>query len=559
MLQNLHVKNLALIDEIEVEFSEGLNILTGETGAGKSIILGGINLALGAKYSADMLRNGAQYGLVELSFKIDSPRICERLSAIDIFPEEGQVLISRKLMEGRSVSRINGETVTLGKLKEVAAILIDIHGQHEHQSLLYKKNHLLILDQFSKEIFPVKAKVQEAYLHYQKLKKDLKEANTDEAERLKEISFLQFEIAEIQNAHLSEKEADELEEEYRYMLKGKKIFENLEEAYSYTSGNGSTSASEFIDHSVRALSVAASQDERSAELYNQMMDIESLLNDLNHELRNYIDELSFSDEKFYEIEKRLNEINHLKAKYGNRVEDILSYCEEKEQRLTILQDYDTYLKQLYTMIHDAEQVLIMYSSSLSKIRKKEALKLQRLIQDGLRELNFLDVQFEIHFQETHDYTIDGTDDIEFLISMNPGQPLRPLIEVASGGELSRIMLAIKSVMADKDEIETLIFDEIDVGISGRTAQKVSEKMGLIGHNHQVICITHLAQIASMADAHYEIKKEAIAQVTTTNIFKLDEEQSIMELARILGGAEITSTVIESAREMKKLAMGLKSK
>lgn len=559
MLQNLHVKNLALIDEIEVDFSEGLNILTGETGAGKSIVLGSINLALGGKYSADMLREGAQFGLVELTFDIFNSKTCDKLQALDIYPEENQLVISRRLMEGRSVCRINGETVTLGKLKEVASVLIDIHGQHEHQSLLYKKNHLAILDEFSKDASPVKKDVREAYNKYKKLQKELKEADTDEAERLKEISFLQFEIEEIQNANLSEKETENLEESYRQMLVGKKISENLEEAYAFTSGNNSSSASDLLGRAVRAISGAASQDERSSELYGQIMEVESLLEDFNRELRGYIDDVSFSAEEFYEIETRLNEINHLKAKYGNTVDEILLYCEEKEKRLEVLRDYDSYLNGLRISLQKAEADLKKKCATLSKIRKTEALKLQKQIQEGLLDLNFLEVRFEVDFKETSDYTADGTDDVEFMISMNPGQPLRSLAEVASGGELSRIMLAIKSVMADKDEIETLIFDEIDVGISGRTAQKVSEKMGLIGRAHQVICITHLAQIASMADGHYEIKKEAINNVTTTNITKLDDEQSIIELARILGGAEITSTVIENAREMKNLANGLKNK
>ena len=546
MLQNLHVKNLALIDEIEVDFSDGLNILTGETGAGKSIVLGSINLALGGKYSADMLREGAQYGLVELTFDILHSRTREKLEKLDIYPEDGQLVISRRLMEGRSICRINGETITLGKLKEVASVLIDIHGQHEHQSLLYKKNHLAILDEFSKDASPVKNDVREAYNKYKKLQKELKEADTDEAERLKEISFLQF-------------EAEDLEESYRQMLVGKKISENLEEAYAFTSGNNSSSASDLLGRAVKAISGAASQDERSSELYGQIMEVESLLEDFNRELRGYIDDVSFSAEEFYEIEARLNEINHLKAKYGNTVDEILLYCEEKEKRLEVLRDYDSYLNGLRASLQKAETELKKKCAALSKIRKSEALKLQKQIQEGLLDLNFLEVRFEVDFKETSDYTADGTDDVEFMISMNPGQPLRSLAEVASGGELSRIMLAIKSVMADKDEIETLIFDEIDVGISGRTAQKVSEKMGLIGRAHQVICITHLAQIASMADAHYEIKKEAINNVTTTNISKLDEEQSITELARILGGAEITATVLENAREMKNLAKGLKNK
>lgn len=557
MLQNLHVKNLALIDEAEVDFSEGLNILTGETGAGKSIVLGSVSLALGGRYSADMLRKGAKYGLVELTFFIKNPELRKKLEAMDIFTEDGQIIISRRLMEGRSVSRINGETVTVAQLKEAASVLIDIHGQHEHQSLLYKKNHLSILDAFAKQANMLKEDVKEAYREYRRNQKELAGADTNEAERLKEIAFLEFEISEIRDAGLSESEADEIEEHYRRMIRGKRIVDNLEEAYAYTSGDRDMNISDAVGRAVRLLSDAAAHDQKAGELYGQLLDIESLLGDFNHELRDYTDSLAFSPEEFYEVENRLNEINHLKSKYGNTVEAVLAYCDEKEQRLQILRDYDTYLDELRKKVKISEERLNRLCEKLSLVRKKEAKLLQKQIKEGLLDLNFLDVQFEIHFAKTRDYTEEGTDDVEFLISMNPGEPVKPLSEVASGGELSRIMLAIKSVMADKDEIETLIFDEIDVGISGRTAQRVSEKMGVIGKKHQVICITHLAQIAAMADAHYAIEKHVEKNVTTTGIFRLDEEDSIRELARILGGAQITDTVLDNAREMKILASGLK--
>ncbi len=557
MLQNLHVKNLALIDEAEGDFSSGLNILTGETGAGKSIVLGSVSLALGGRYSADMLRKGADYGLVELTFGALSERTLEKLKAMDIFPEDGQVMISRRLMEGRSVSRINGETVTISRLKEAAAELIDIHGQHEHQSLLFKKNHLSILDAFSKKASQIKQEVKNAFKEYKENQKELGDADTDESERMKEAAFLEFEISEIRDAGVTPEEAQETEDTYRRMISGKRISENLEEAYAYISGEGEGNASDAVGRAVRAMAEAADHDSRAEELYGQLLDIESLLGDFSRELRDYMDSLSFSPEAFYEVESRLNEINHLKSKYGNTVEEILEYCEEKEERLQILKDYDTYLEQLRAKTGESETKLRGLCETLSQLRKKEAKQLEKQIKKGLQDLNFLDVQFEIQFKETRGYTENGTDDVEFMISMNPGEAPRPLSEVASGGELSRIMLAIKSVMADKDEIETLIFDEIDVGISGRTAQKVSEKMGLIGKKHQVICITHLAQIAAMADAHYAIEKKVEKNVTKTTIFHLDEEEEIREIARILGGAKITDTVLENAKEMKILAAGLK--
>lgn len=554
MLHNLYVKNLALIDEIEVEFTKGLNILTGETGAGKSIILGSVNLALGGKYSADIIRKGAEYGYVELTFFVENKTQEEALKRKDIFPEDGVVVLSRKLMSKRSISKINGETVPIALLKEAASILIDIHGQHEHQSLLYKKNHLTILDAFAKEnIKQVKEKLAKAYLIYKEQKEELEEALTDEKERNKEIGFLEFEIQEIRQAKLSRQEDETLEETYRRMTNGKKIVGNLEEAYEYTGGTNSETASEAISRALRCMQEAAGCDEQAQDMFQQLAEIDSLLNDFNRELSDYKMSFDFSEETFFEVETRLNEINRLKAKYGNSIEEILEYCDKKEERLLKLQDYDAYLAQLQKKVEETEAEVKHYSNQLSLLRKEESVKLAEAIRKGLRDLNFLDTQFEIVFCELGTYTVQGTDEVEFMISMNPGEPVRALGDVASGGELSRIMLAIKSVMAEKDQIETLIFDEIDVGISGRTAQKVSEKMSFIGRNHQVICITHLAQIAAMADAHYAIEKQVEDGVTKSKIFRLSKEQEIEELARILGGAKITDTVMQSAAEMKELA------
>lgn len=552
MLQNLHVKNLALIDEIEVEFKEGLNILTGETGAGKSIILGSVNLALGGRFTKDIIREGAQYGLVELSF-IVGEKEQKLLEAMDIYPEEGIITLSRRLMAGRSISRINGETVTMAVLKNVATILIDIHGQHEHQSLLYKKNHLGIVDAYAHdEIREEKRLVQEAYRKYRTLEKRLAEEISDEGERAKELSFLQFEVDEIENANLQSGEDEELEEKYRFMLNSKKIVEAVGEAYTYTS-EGNSNASEEISRALRAFSDVTDYDEKAKELYGQLAEIDGLLNDFNRELSEYSSSLEYSEEDFYYTENRLNEINHLKTKYGNSIEEILNYQKEKEERIMVLKDYDAYLDKLRTEYKEAESELETASEKLSKIRRHQAKILEAAVEERLRDLNFEEVQFEIHFQKTDNFTADGTDDVEFMITLNPGQPLRPLVNVASGGELSRVMLAIKTVMADRDAIETLIFDEIDVGISGRTAQKVSEQMAIIGKKHQVICITHLAQIAAMADAHYMIKKETEGGITRTGIHLLNEEESVRELARILGGAKITDAVIQNAAEMKSLA------
>lgn len=554
MLENLHVKNLALIDEIEVEFQPGLNILTGETGAGKSILLGSVNLALGGRYNADMLRTGAQFGLVELTFTVDDEALEKQLAAMDIYPEDGRIVLNRKLMEGRSISKINGETVNMSTLKDVASILIDIHGQNEHQSLLHKKNHLAFLDLYAREeVEELKKCVASSYREYQSCKKKLEESSLDERERQKEISLAEFEIHEIEEAGLTEGEDEELELLYRRMSDGKKITEGIAEAYQYTSEDASSNASDLLSRAIRALQEVQSVDEQGEALYGELIEIDSLLNDFNRELSEYAKSFEFSEEDFYETESRLNEINRLKTKYGNSVKDILEYCQEKKQRLSELEDYEVYMADLKNSLENARSSYETWAERLSCTRQEAAVSFVEEIRQGLVDLNFLDVQFEMRFSKLEKYTSSGMDDAEFYLSTNPGEALRPMGVAASGGELSRIMLVIKTVLADKEDTPTLIFDEIDTGISGITAGKVAEKMHIIGTSRQVLCITHLAQIAAMADAHYLIKKEVKENVTKTEISCLEEKQSVEELARLLGGSKVTANIMESAREMKELA------
>ncbi len=556
MLYSIHVKNMALIQEAEVELSGGFNILTGETGAGKSIILGAVNVALGAAGFKGFAREGADYALVELVFTVEDTRTLKRLQELEAPVEDGQIIISRRLSGGRSVSRINGETVTAARVREVSEALLDIHGQHEHQSLLHRKNHLKILDEFARpELEPCKEKNAALYDRWKQLKEELDKLSTDDASRAKEADFLRYETEEIENAALREGEDEELEEQYRRMLNGQRIAENLSEAMALLSGDGG--AAELTGRAIRGLSEAAELDKEAVSLSDQLYDIDSLLGDLNRELSSYAESLSFDEAEYRRIEERLDEINHLKSKYGNTIAQILAYQAEKQERLNVLEHYGEYLEELQRKLSACEKELLENCGKMSEIRRKYAQELEREITQALVDLNFLDVQFAIDFKRTGQPHATGYDDICFLISTNPGQPLRPLDQVASGGELSRIMLAIKAVLADRDAIETLIFDEIDTGISGRTAQKVSEKMAVIARSHQVICITHLAQIAAMADSHYMIEKNVTDGQTATSIRKLSGEESIEELARILGGAKITATVMESAREMKEMAEGTK--
>lgn len=553
MLQNLHVKNLALIDECEVEFGQGLNIMSGETGAGKSIIIGSVNLALGQKVPKEMLRDSEETAFVELVFYVDNEDTLAKLREMDIEVEDNTVILSRKITAQRAVGRVNGEAVSVSKMKEVASLLIDIHGQHEHQSLLSKKNHLVILDEFAgAKLSEEKTKMADLFREYKKLKEEFESSNLDGEQRARELSFLEYEVKEIEDANLVVGEDEQLEQDYKKFSNGRKIMEGVNNAYKATGGDMG-SASEIIGAAVRELSAVASYDEKVAELEGQLIEIDSLLSDFNHEIASYISGNEFDEEHFYNTQKRLDEINHLKSKYGNSIEEILEALEEKSKRIEVLNDYDEYLKKLENNLKSKEEELSAVSNKVSEIRQEEAKELTKQIIQALNDLNFLDVNFEMEFSRLSSYTANGIDDAQFMISTNPGEPIRPLDKVASGGELSRIMLAIKTIMAENDSIDTLIFDEIDTGISGRTAQMVSEKMNSLGRSHQIICITHLPQIAAMADTHFLIEKSVENESTITNIHKLSDEESVTELARMLGGVEITDTVISNAREMKQMA------
>lgn len=554
MLIHLHVKNLALIEDIEVEFGPGLNILTGETGAGKSVLLGSMQLILGGRTARDMIRTGASCALVELLFQVENKKAEQALNSLGIFTEEGQVLLSRKIMDGRSINKINGETCTVGQMKAAAECLLDIHGQHEHQSLLYQEKQLEILDAYGREkIRPAKEVVRQSYEEYRKYMRALKELDTDEEQRNREKAFLEFEISEIEKAHLVPGEDEELETLYRRLNNGKLILETLQSVHSLTGYDSGQGAGEAVGTGVRELLRVTEYDTQLESMAETLQEIDGLLNDFNRELSSYVEDLSFDDETFYETEKRLDQINGLKAKYGRTIEEILEYQNTQQQKLEKLARYEENFLEARQNLKKAEEQLEKDSYVLSEIRKDYSKTLTEKIIEGLRDLNFLDVKFRIDFQRKQEFTDNGYDSIEYEISTNPGESVKPLGRIVSGGELSRIMLAIKAILADRDQIETLIFDEIDTGISGRTAQKVSEKMAVIGSCHQVLCITHLPQIAAMADTHFEIEKHQKGSETITEIHPLGERESVRELARLLGGAEITEVVLKNAMEMKELA------
>ena len=557
MLKNIHVKSFALIDEVEINLASGLNVLTGETGAGKSIIIDAVNFALGQRVSKDVVRDDAEYALSELVFEINDDKTKERLNQFDIPLDDNEVLIQRKITNGKSTARINGETVTLSTLKLIAAGLIDIHGQHDNQSLLSKTSQQNLLDTIlSDELKELLIRMKDTYVNLNNKISEYEHLNTKEAE--KEIAFLQYELNEIDSASLHEGEDEALESDYKKMNNSKRIADLVSGAHRIT-GYDSEGAGSLIGRALSMIRQASSIDDDAKDLELILNDIDGLLNDFNRSIADYEMSLDFSDEDYKNTEDRLNLINSLKNKYGKSIKEILDKRDEFEDELNRLLNADEYKSALLSEIASLKKEAYKLCKEISAIRKKGANKLSGEIAEALLDLNFLDSQFEIKVtSDEENMKQSGYDDIEFFISTNPGEALKPLNQVASGGEMSRIMLAIKSVCAN-DSTATLIFDEIDTGISGRTAQKVSEKMSRIAKEHQVIVVTHLPQIAAMADTHFEISKSVNNGRTITSIETLSEEGKIKELARMLGGVTITDKVLENAKDMKKQADEIKHK
>ena len=529
-----------------------MNILTGETGAGKSIIIGSINIALGGKVSKDIIRHGEESALVELVFDTQAEPVKNFFDVNNLDWEDGQIIISRKIMNGKNIIKVNGETISASMLRELAAFLIDIHGQHDNESLLKPSRHLDMLDEYGgAEITRLKKEIGLKYREYRQTKEKADEICTDEESRRREISFLEFEVNEIEEAQLKPGEDEELEEEYRKMANAEKITSGLGEVYHLMDSDAEC-VRDQIGRSVKIMGDLMSEDDRIETFYQALSDIESLCNDVTRDLADYMEDLTFREDEFEAVEKRLDFINRLKLKYGKTIPDILNHKEEAEQKLEFYRNFDEEKAETEELLEKQKEELNKMCDVLTEKRHEAAAALQENIVKALRDLNFLEVRFDVEFKKNEGFSANGSDSIQFLISTNPGENIQPLSKVASGGELSRIMLGFKSILAGKDEVETLIFDEIDTGISGRTAQMVSEKLSEISRNHQVICITHLPQIASMADSHYLIEKTVTDGKTTTAIAELTEEKSVEELARMLGGAKITDAVLESAWEMKKM-------
>ena len=558
MLQSLRVSNFALIEELEVEFSDGLNILTGETGAGKSILLGSIQTALGAKASKEVIRNGADSAYVELVFEHCGDAVKAELERQELSAEDDSVTISRKMTSaGKSVSRINGETVTAATVKAVASLLLEIHGQQEHHTLLNKEKHLELLDRYAgNDVLKKKEEVGELWKEYRSVKSELSQAREDATNKNRDCSYLEFAAKEIADAAYRPGEIETLEKEFERLSHAKALAGGVAGVLSATADGAGETADSLLNSAIRSLSKVSGFDSEAEVLLSQAEEIASLLSEFNRSAGQYLESLTDSEEAYAEVSERLDLLNRLKSKYGRTMEEVLAYGAECEAKLEKYADYDAYLERLERQYTAVENKLEEASSTLSQLRQEAAKRLAEEIKQALSELNFLEVRFEIRTERT-DYSANGFDTAEFYIATNPGEALKPLLKVASGGELSRIMLALKSVFADRDEIPTLIFDEIDTGISGRTAQMVSEKMAGIAKNRQLLCITHLPQIAAMADHHYFIEKTTDGVKTVTMLERLTEERSVEELARMLGGASITEAVLENAREMKALAASKK--
>lgn len=560
MLESLHVKNLALIDEVEIEFSNGLNILTGETGAGKSIIIGSINLALGAKADKEYIRTGADYALVELVFSLNQEQK-KVLEDMELPTEDEDILIlQRKIMPGRSTCKINGETVSSGQLKALSGFLLDLYGQHEHQSLLKTAKHMEMLDSYAGDpMTELKDGLKTIYHSYKKTKEELSANQMDESARIREADLLSFEVNEIEAASLVIGEDEELEKIYRRMSNAKRMKEAVYAAHGLTGYEDETSAGDAIGRALRELKNVSSFDAEIEPLIIQLSDIDNLLNDFNRSMADYRESLEFEEEEFVQIEERLNVLNHLKGKYGTTIEDVLITFQNKKERLIRLESYEEYLAGLSQKLKQEKSEILSVCRRISDLRRSVAVSLAEKLTASMVDLNFIDVDFSIEVEpdEEH-FSEEGYDKVTFLISTNPGEKKKPLVDVASGGELSRIMLAFKTVFADEEGTDTLIFDEIDTGISGKTAWKVSEKLGKLSGEHQIICITHLPQIAAMADTHYLIEKQVKKERTVTDIHSLSKEESLFELARLLGSGSVTDAVMTNAREMKEMAQKTKN-
>ncbi|WP_419741994.1 DNA repair protein RecN [Paraclostridium dentum] len=556
MILELYMKNCALIEELRLDIDKNLNILTGETGSGKSIIIGALGLCLGGKYDRSFLRKGTEKGLVEALFDVNNQKLKEKLleNGIDI-EEDNQIIISKEIFDdGKSISRINGRNVKVSFLKEISNYLIDIHGQHQNQVLFDKDTHIDFLDLFGEELlYESKSDYEKTYIEYNEVKKALNvlTENKDDMQIQREIDLIKFQINEIESANLNENEYEDLLKQREVYRNGEKIFTNLNNAY-LNLYDGSINSVDLISKSLGDLGAIAQYDEKLNDYNDTIERIMYELQDISRDIRSYKENIDFSPYELEQIEQRVDEINTLRRKYGDTIEEILAYKDKINERLDEILNRDEKVEELKLKLKKVEDILVIKAEKLTQKRKEVARNLQEKLLYELKSLNMKNVVFEVSFGKST-FNAKGQDDIEFMISFNLGEDIKPIYKVASGGEMSRFMLAFKTILADIDEIDTLVFDEIDTGISGIAAQIVGEKLSLIAKKKQIICITHLPQIAANADTHYCIEKKTSNERTFTVISRLDDNQRKDEIARLIAGSNITEKTMEHASEIIELA------
>lgn len=576
MLQEIHVKNLALIDELLLEFHPCFNVLTGETGAGKSIIIDALGLALGGRFSAEMLRSGAESVVVEAFFAIDN-----RTEFQDFLTENGiplepdqTLLIQREInSSGKNRCRVNGQLVTVLSLTKIGEYLIDLHGQHEHQSLLFPEKQLELLDQYAgAQCLTVKNQFAAAYRDWQKILEEYRALQTNEAELARRVELLEFQLQEINQAQLVIGEDEDLLKEREILSSSEKLFEAAALSYQvlYDSNEGKA-AVELLVEAERTIEQVAFVDPRLVPILETLREAACQTEEVSRELRAYQNEIQFDPDRLHAINDRLDEISRLKRKYGATTADVLLYGERSARELAGINQREERSQQLQAELEKCRIRLGNLAEELTGLRAEGAARLDQAITMQLADLNMAKTQFKIELFQNEAtegvpyqdrevaVSITGADRVDFLVAPNPGEGLKPLSKIASGGELSRLMLALKTILAELDQIPTMVFDEIDVGIGGRTAQAVAEKMLLIGQARQVICVTHLPQIASLAERHFYIEKQVIDDRTVVTVRPLAMNERVLELARMLSGAEVTETTRQHAREMLTLAEKLRLK
>lgn len=565
MLVELNIQNFAILENLNINFTKGFNVLTGETGAGKSIIVEAISLILGERASRELIRTGSDKAVIEGIFYLEEPEIVKKtLSEYGIeISKDNYLLLSREIFStGRSVSRVNGRTVTLSMLNKITENIIDIHGQHEHQSLLNVKNHIKIVDAFGDMNFKnLKNSIGRLYEEVVDLKKKVHNLSMGTIERDREIDLLKYQIEEINDANLSIEEEKEVEQEYNKMANAREISSTVGDVVDILNSDDYNYSSilDQLNRSIALMNNIEEYDDKIKEINNSLENLNFELQEISITLMQYIEGIDYSEERMVYLEDRIDIINTLKKKYGNTITEILEYKDEISRKLDILINNENEIQKLNLDIEKLEKKLKENCKLLSKKRKVISKEIEKAISKELNQLNMQKVILKVNFEKLDYFTREGYDKVEFLISTNLGEELKPLSKIASGGEISRIMLAFKTILAKYDDVPCLIFDEIDTGISGRTAQIVGEKINNISKNRQVICISHLPQIAALADTHFSIIKTIKKGKTITNVNKLDYDDRIKEMSRLLGGVDLTDTTKLHAKEMLEMSKKFKNK